>query len=53
MQVSSGLKTEREMVVGRSEMRGHPGKEVVCPQKRWMMEVCSTALLQVEKTVSV
>ena len=37
------------MVVRRSEMRGHPGKEVGCPQKRWMMEVCSTALLQVGK----
>ena len=36
-------------MVRRNEMRGHPGKEVGCPQKRWMMEVCSTALLQVGK----
>ena len=49
MRVSSGLKTEIEMVVRRSEMRGHPGKEVGCPQKRWMVGVCSTALLQVGK----
>ena len=53
VQVSSGLKTEIEMVVRRSEMRGHPGKEVGYPQTRWMMGVCSTALLQVGKTVFV
>ena len=33
MQVSSGLKTEIEMVIRRSEMRGHPGKEVGVPSE--------------------
>ena len=37
--ISSALKTDIEMVVRRSEMRGHNGKEVECPQKRWMVEV--------------
>ena len=34
-------------------MRGHPGKEVGCLQKRWMVGVCSTAFLKVGKTVFV
>ena len=35
------------MMVRRSEMKAHPGKQVGCPQKQWMMEARSTVLLLV------